>query len=93
MVGAIKGESFYAHKLIRFGYAEYTNCEGKKFHSIKGHEFHYFESTNNGSAFFAQKAATGEKWKSIVSFENTLAGFPHLYYDSCPEFIADFLEQ
>lgn len=89
MARAIEGSSFYADRLVRFGYAEFS-CGSLK---IKGHEFHYFDSTENGSAYDAQKPFSNRNWKCIVQTENVTAGFPHLYYYSCPEFVMMFLKK
>ena len=89
MAGAIDGQSFYTDKLVRFGYAEFSYGNMK----IKGHEFHYFDSTNNGNAYTAQKPFSKKNWQCIVQTENATVGFPHLYYYSCPEFVVDFLKK
>lgn len=89
MAGAIDGQSFYTDKLVRFGYAEFSYGNMK----IKGHEFHYFDSTNNGNSYTAQKPFSKKNWQCIVQTENATVGFPHLYYYSCPEFVVDFLKK
>lgn len=89
MSGAIEGESFYTNKLVRFGYAEFSSDSL----TIRGHEFHYFDSTNNGTAFSAQKPSSLKNWHCIVQRDNITAGFPHLYYYSCPEFAMEFLKK
>ncbi|MBQ8012776.1 MAG: cobyrinate a,c-diamide synthase [Treponema sp.] len=106
MCGAIKGECAYTGKLVRFGYGEFwakaqTNAQvkaqtkeglglGGNF-SIKGHEFHYFDSTNNGSAFTAKKPLSSRTWDCMIFTPKMLAGFPHLYYRSNPEIVRWFL--
>ena len=99
MCGAIKGECRYTGKLVRFGYAEFKL---KKENSglfpdiiknpIKGHEFHYFDSTNNGSDFTATKPLSKKSWDCLIFTENMLAGFPHLYYPSNPEIVRWFID-
>ena len=91
MCGAIDGESFYTGKLIRFGYAEYTSSDLQ--FKIKGHEFHYFESSNNGKSFSSAKPSGKKGDPCIVQYKNVLAGFPHLYYNSCPKFLENFLNK
>ena len=99
MCGAIKGECSYTEKLVRFGYAEFTKkadstnsgCNKMPF-SIKGHEFHYFDSTNNGSDFTASKPLSKKSWECMIFTPKMLAGFPHLYYRSNPEIIKWFAE-
>ena len=60
MVGIIKGKSYKTSKLNRFGYINIKALEDnflcKKDEIIKGHEFHYFDSTNCGEKFFAENA-------------------------------------
>ena len=95
MCGAIKGECAYTGKLVRFGYGEFWAKEGLGLggnFSIKGHEFHYFDSTNNGSAFTAKKPLSSRTWDCMIFTPKMLAGFPHLYYRSNPEIVKWFLE-
>ena len=103
MCGAIKGQCRYTGKLVRFGYAEFTiksapdeNAGVKKSglpvnFSVKGHEFHYFDSSNNGSDFTASKPLSDRSWDCMISTPTMLAGFPHLYYRSNPEIVSWFL--
>ena len=88
MAGALPGTSSYTGKLVRFGYADFS--DGKS--HIKGHEFHYFDSSDNGSDFTAVKPSGGSRWQCIVRKDMMIAGFPHLYYYSNPAFILSFLE-
>ena len=103
MCGAIKGQCRYTGKLVRFGYAEFNlknapdeNSGVKKSglpvnFSVKGHEFHYFDSSNNGSDFTASKPLSARSWDCMISTPTMLAGFPHLYYRSNPEIVSWFL--
>lgn len=100
MCGAIKGECTYTGKLVRFGYAEFTkksdfseSAGGEKTpFSIKGHEFHYFDSTNNGTSFKASKPLSNKSWDCMIFTPKMLAGFPHLYYRSNPKIVKWFVE-
>lgn len=58
---------------------------------IKGHEFHYWDSTGPGTAMTAKKPASARSWSCMYRTETMLAGFPHLYYLSAPERIREFL--
>lgn len=90
MCCALKGESFFAGKLVRFGYAIFTeNDTGMQ---LKGHEFHYYDSTCNGDSFVAEKPS-GRKWSCMVEYKNVLAGFPHLCYYSNTVFAENFLRK
>ena len=53
MAGVIRGEAAPKEKLVRFGYINLTGVvDGtflKRGERIRGHEFHYWDSTNNGT--------------------------------------------
>ena len=94
MAGAVAGHSYYTGKLVRFGYAEFTEREpvdGTRL-CIRGHEFHYFDSSNNGTAYRARKAFGGREWDCMVSEKKVIAGFPHLYYYAETRFVQRFLD-
>ena len=61
--------------------------------SIKGHEFHYYDSDNNGEDAVAVKPGTGRSWDCMHAGKTLLAGYPHLYYPSCPELIERLKER
>lgn len=89
MAGVVSGESYPTDKLGRFGYIELTAKEDtllcRKGEMLKGHEFHYWDSTNPGNAFHAQKPLGKKNWECVVSRENLFAGYPHIYFYSNPE--------
>ena len=60
--------------------------------SIKGHEFHYFDSTQNGISFTARKTS-GKEYELGLSGKNYFWSFAHLYYPSNPDFAKNFVEQ
>ena len=95
MVGWIKGRVSRMKKLQRFGYIELTAKEKQILGDVgavcKAHEFHYYESTSNGSSFTAQKPLVERNWECIHGTSQGAAGFPHLYYYSNPEMIFHFL--
>lgn len=88
MAGIIKGKAFPTERLLRFGYFEaFPNADTpflKKGESIRGHEFHYWDSTNNGSCMEAKKPGGKKSWDCVHGEGNLLAGFPHFYYPSNP---------
>lgn len=96
MAGVVPGECFYTGKLVRFGYIE---LEEKKADflpensSIKGHEFHYFDSTTNGDECVALKPVSGKKYDCIFGEKTCFVGFPHLYYPSAPQFAENFVKK
>ncbi len=84
MVGAIQGESFPTYKLSRFGYvsllARDDNLLCEKEMVLKGHEFHYWDSTNTGHSFHAEKPSQKANWDSVIAGKNLWAGFPHIHF-------------
>lgn len=96
MAGVIKGRGFPVGKLVRFGYMEalmkkQTAClnQGEK---IRGHEFHYWDSTNNGTYMESGKPGREQSFPCMHGEENILAGFPHFYYPSNPQLPQGFIE-
>ena len=59
---------------------------------MRAHEFHYFDSTDPGSACLAKKPAGKRSWSCSYAKDGSLMGFPHLYYYSNPMFAFRFLE-
>ena len=105
MVGLIDGDTFYTGKLVRFGYitvesravgvgdrgstgGEVCFFTGK----IKGHEFHYFDSSQNGNSFTAVKT-NGKEYQLALTGQNHFWSFAHLYYPSNPDFAKSFVEK
>ena len=92
--GTLKGSSRMTKKLVRFGYVEVSG-EGLYFGSgraIRGHEFHYSDSTNNGNVCRAVKH-DGRAWDCMVVQGRITAGYPHLYYRSDPAFAETFVAE
>lgn len=85
MAGVIKGEAFPTSRLQRFGYitmnTDHDNMLCKAGENIAAHEFHYWDSTNCGNAFNAEKT-DGKAWKCCHISDNLYAGFPHIYFYS-----------
>lgn len=94
MAGLLDGEGYRTKKLSRFGYISlYQDQAGEKKPKIKGHEFHYWDSTLPGTSMTARKPASDRQWECMVVTDTLMAGFPHLYYHSGPQWILDFLEE
>ena len=94
MAGVIDGEVYRTEKLGRFGYIELQSCDASvDLGMIRGHEFHYFDSTNCGESFHAKKPLRKRSWNCIHRTESMMAGFPHLYYYSNPAVAEDFLKK
>ena len=96
MAGVVPGDCFYTGKLVRFGYIELTEKESNflpENGSIKGHEFHYFDSTANGDDCVALKPVSGKKYDCVFDKNSCFVGFPHLYYPSAPQFAENFVKK
>ncbi|MEY8338389.1 cobyrinate a,c-diamide synthase [Lachnospiraceae bacterium 62-35] len=96
MAGVLEGRGIRRDKLVRFGYLELTASSAAGFmregEQIRGHEFHYWDSTDNGNIFHGKKPAGGREWDCIRRKRNVLAGFPHLYYPSAPSYAKGFVQ-
>ena len=88
VAGLIHADGFRTEKLSRFGYISLMQNGAVR---IKGHEFHYWDSTAPGSAFRAEKPQSNRGWDCMYRTDSLLAGFPHLYYLSGPDLILCFL--
>jgi len=56
------------------------------------HEFHYFDSDNNGDDITIKKVGDTTIYRGMHIGKAFVAGFPHLYYPSAPGFIDSFVE-
>ena len=87
MAGVLPGEGFKVGHLVRFGYATLTAKENsmllKKDELLPVHEFHHWDSTENGTACTATKP-NGRTWDCAFANEHFYAGFPHLYWAGTP---------
>ena len=88
VAGLIHADGFRTEKLSRLGYISLMQNGAVR---IKGHEFHYWDSTAPGSAFRAEKPQSNRGWDCMYRTDSLLAGFPHLYYLSGPDLILSFL--
>lgn len=75
-----------------------TFCEEKEAYlksgeRIRGHEFHYWDSTDSGNDCMAVKPDGKRKWGCIHMNGNLFAGYPHLYLPSMPEFAYRFADR
>ncbi len=87
MAGVLPGQGFRVGRLVRFGYAALTaRADSMLFRAgeqLPVHEFHHWDSTDNGTAFSAAKA-NGTRWSCGFANEHFYAGFPHLYWAGTP---------
>ncbi|MCR5590334.1 MAG: cobyrinate a,c-diamide synthase [Lachnospiraceae bacterium] len=105
MVGTIDGVCRNTGHLVRFGYAKITGParyeeSGRKdqgdfaatLSGMRGHEFHYYDSTADNTDMILEKASTGSRYESMIENRYSLWGFLHLYYPSDVEAVCSFIE-
>lgn len=85
MADVISGTVFPTDSLQRFGYISIKSKQNQLLcdagHSLRAHEFHYWDSTACGNSFHAVKP-DGRSWDCCHTSETMYAGFPHLYFYS-----------
>lgn len=95
-VGALEGESAMTQKLTRFGYVHLTaqkdNVLCRAGGVINGHEFHYSDSTNNGTSFIAAKASGRGSWECATATPTLYAGYPHIHLWGNVDFARSFVQ-
>lgn len=87
MAGYLPGRGFYTGKLGRFGYVTVSSKEKELLFGDKSpaHEFHYWDTTENGTDYTAVKPLTGRNWECGFGRTDFYAGFPHFhFYSSMP---------
>ena len=97
MVGFLKGKSFRAGGLRRFGYVNLTarkdNLLCRAGEGFAAHEFHYWDSEVTGDGFVAQKPLRRSHWDCVVCDEHFWGGYPHLFFYSNPQMAKNFLNR
>ena len=97
MAGVIHGPAFRTEKLQRFGYvtltAERDNLLCRAGESIRAHEFHYYDSADNGDGFTAAKPSGKRSWPCVHAGDTLYAGFPHLFFPANPAFAENFVRK
>ena len=83
MAGVLPGEGSNAGKLVRFGYG-YISGENDSLllragEQVPVHEFHYWDTTADGSDMTLTKVSNGKQWTFGYASDTLYAGFPHLY--------------
>ena len=83
MADVFGGAGSNAGKLVRFGYgyisADEDNLLLRKGEKVPVHEFHYWDTTADGSDMTLTKISNGKTWKFGYASDTLYAGFPHLY--------------
>ncbi len=76
-------------RLVRFGYVDlYAQADtmlAAKGECLAAHEFHYWDSEHNGSAYRAVKRSNGMSYEACIADKTLYAGFPHLYFGANPK--------
>ncbi len=97
MTGALHGMATRQQKLVRFGYAALTaQTDGLLFQKgerVFVHEFHYWDTTENGIDFYAEKPVSGKNWIAGYHTPTLYAGFGHLYLAAEPEATERFVRK
>ncbi len=95
MVGLLPGRCFDTGHLTRFGYvtlmAKRDNLLCRAGESIRGHEFHHWDTQDPGGDFTAERPA-GRRWDCVHATETLYAGFPHFHFYANPEFAKNFYQ-
>ncbi len=95
MAGVIDGKCHYTGHLVNFGYTTITGCNngsdpGSSLAGMRGHEFHYYDSTATAGDLKLCKLSSGKEYNGMILTDNCLLGWPHLYYPSKPEAVEAF---
>lgn len=99
MAGVFTGHGYRAGKTGRFGYITLSAREELPFlhkgKPVKGHEFHYWDCRCDETELRmkAVKPRGNRTWPCMRTVNRVMAGFPHLYYPSCPELVRAFADQ
>ena len=93
--GVLDGDSENTGHLVRFGYAEMKalrdNVLFKAGQKIPVHEFHHFDSTENGHDFILTKP-NGTSWEECIGTETIYAGYPHIHLCSSSDAAKNFYQ-
>ena len=98
MAGVFQGKGYKKGKNSHFGYITVKIQEDSLYlkagENIKGHEFHYWESTQGEEELKMQaEKPTGKRsWPCVAVKNQVMAGFPHLYYPSLGIFGERFVQ-
>ena len=96
MAGVLPGSSRDTGKLGRFGYITVTSKKegllGPAGTEFRAHEFHHWDSEENGTDFAAKKPVGTRGWDCGYTTESFYAGFPHLYFYSNVKIAENFIK-
>jgi cobyrinic acid a,c-diamide synthase len=82
MAGAFSGTGRPTGHLVRFGYLYMTALQDsllfRKGEVIPAHEFHHWDTDDNGRDLEAVRARGGQPWQCAYVSDSMYAGFPHI---------------
>ena len=83
LCGCLPGAVYNEGRLTRFGYMEASaltdGLYGKAGTTFRGHEFHHYDCSYNGSDFEAHKPGRDISYRCMFHTDTLAAGFPHIY--------------
>lgn len=86
LMGLLEGQVQMTNKLNHFGYVELDaqseSLLASKGQKLKGHEFHYSISSNDGQSFVAKKPSSHRSWACVHGNKRLYAGYPHIHLGS-----------
>lgn len=95
MAGVCGGDAQMGDRLRQFGYVtliakrDTLLCAAGE--TLPAHEFHYAQSTQQGSCFSARKPLRNRRWDCIHATETLHAGYPHIHFAGNPHVAQRFL--
>lgn len=96
MVGLFPGCCTKSDHLQHFGYGTLTsltdNVLFEKGERTTVHEFHYYQSTQEGESCIERKLRNGKENQCVIATDTLFAGFPHLYFPSQPSMVDRFID-
>lgn len=98
MAGVINGDCTMGKRLNKhFGYVTMTavrdNLLCKKGESFTAHEYHYYNSTQDGNGFKAVKPVGGRNWVAGNTTDTLYGGFPYIYFRGNENLVYNFLDK
>ena len=95
MAGVLPGKAERKEGLVRFGYArlaaEKESLLLRAGERVPVHEFHHWDSTENGVDLGVEKPLTGRTWRCGFTTDTLYAAFPHLYFAGHPALAQRFV--
>lgn len=95
MAGVLPGQGVRTEHLVRFGYAELVAKADSMLlragDHVPVHEFHYWDSTCNGTDCLVCKPAGCRQWEAGFATSRLFASFAHLYMAGTPQLARRFV--